>query len=330
MTTCARSSKELLDASRQFASENRLRSWWALLSTTALLVIVEVAIVRFDTWALRLPLMLLASLTIIREFTIVHDYYHGAILRRSLAARIILYPFSVLLMTPPSIWRQTHNYHHAHTAKLVGSHVGSYVMVTPQLWAKMGSRERFMYRAIRHPLTIAGGYFTVFMLGMCISPFLRSPRRNWQAAFTLIVNWLVTAVLIAKFGFTIFFVTFFAPLSFAMAVGAYLFYAQHNFPDVHIQPRESWSFSRAATESSSFMRMGPMMSYFTGNIGYHHVHHLNSQIPFYRLPEAMAAIEELHDPPTTSLSPTSIAACFRLKLWCPERNRMIGFHEIAT
>jgi omega-6 fatty acid desaturase (delta-12 desaturase) len=74
------------------------------------------------------------------------------------------------------------------------------------------------------------------------------------------------------------------------------------------------------------MKLGPIMSYFTGNIGYHHVHHLNHRIPFYRLPEAMAAIEELQHPRgVTSLSPRDILACFRQKLWDPEQGRMVGY-----
>ena len=71
--------------------------------------------------------------------------------------------------------------------------------------------------------------------------------------------------------------------------------------------------------------MGPILRYFTGNIGYHHVHHLNPQIPFYRLPEAMAAVEELQNPPKTSLKPSDVLACFRLKLWDPMSKKMVGY-----
>jgi omega-6 fatty acid desaturase (delta-12 desaturase) len=92
-----------------------------------------------------------------------------------------------------------------------------------------------------------------------------------------------------------------------------------------LQPREKWTYERAALESSSFMEMGPVMNWFTGNIGYHHVHHLNPGIPFYRLPEAMAAIPALQRPGKTSLRPADIAACFKLKLWDPEAGKMVGY-----
>jgi omega-6 fatty acid desaturase (delta-12 desaturase) len=115
------------------------------------------------------------------------------------------------------------------------------------------------------------------------------------------------------------------PLCLATAVGGYLFYAQHNFPGVFVQPRESWSYTEAALHSSSFMKMGPVLRFFTANIGYHHVHHLLAQIPFYRLPEAMAALPELHDPPTTSFAPGEVLACFRLKLWDADLGQMVGY-----
>ncbi len=117
------------------------------------------------------------------------------------------------------------------------------------------------------------------------------------------------------------------PLAIACAVGSYLFYAQHNFPGIHIQPRQSWSFARAALESSSYMKVGPVMSWFTGEIALHHVHHLNAAIPFYRLREAMGAIPALQVEPATSLAPRDVLACLRLKLWDPVGQQMVPFPD---
>src|SRR5262249_1181613 len=155
------------------------------------------------------------------------------------------------------------------TAKIIGSNVGSYLMVTTGMWAKMSPKERFLYRAIRHPFTIACGYFTLFMLGMCVSPLLRAPRKNWTAGLALAVNLALSPPSLAKLGLAAFVFGMFIPLAIAMALGGYLFYAQHNFPDLLVQPRESWDFGRAALESSSYMEMGRLMAWFTGNIGFH-------------------------------------------------------------
>jgi omega-6 fatty acid desaturase (delta-12 desaturase) len=96
---------------------------------------------------------------------------------------------------------------------------------------------------------------------------------------------------------------------------------------MYVQPRESWEYTRAALESSSYMETGPILGWLTGNIGYHHVHHLNPGIPFYRLPEAMKSMPELQTPHKTSLRPADIVRCFRQKLWDPERQEMVGYPE---
>lgn len=347
METAARTEKELIDATRPFAQENRAKSWWAVSSTLVILAALLVLAGSPGLWVgrgvgrgvglggtplggvllslLRISVSVTAGLTIVRAFILYHDFLHGAILRRSRAGRAVLYTYGILALTPPKVWRETHNYHHAHTAKIVGSHVGSYAMVTPAIWAKMSAKERTMYKIIRHPLTMILGYFTIFMFGMCVSPLLRSGKKNWDSALSLATALLINGALLGFFGAGVWFFGYLLPMIVAMATGSYLFYAQHNFPDIHVQPRDKWSYTRAALESSSYMKMGPVMNWFTGNIGYHHVHHLNQAIPFYRLPEAMAAIPELQNPPTTSLRLADVIANFRLKIWDPEQEKMVGY-----
>jgi len=99
---------------------------------------------------------------------------------------------------------------------------------------------------------------------------------------------------------------------------------------IHItfKKNQDWSYTDAALESSSFMDLNPFMQWVTANIGFHHIHHLNSKIPFYRLPEAMAAIPELQQAKITTLKASDISACLRLKVWDSEQNKMIGFKEM--
>ncbi len=113
------------------------------------------------------------------------------------------------------------------------------------------------------------------------------------------------------------------------ALGSYLFFAQHSFKRMHILPQESWTYYRAAMESSSYMRLNKVMQWFTGNIGFHHIHHLNVRIPFYRLPEVMAAVPELQSPVTTTLSPRDIRDCFRCCLWDKEHQRVVSYREAS-
>jgi acyl-lipid omega-6 desaturase (Delta-12 desaturase) len=325
----AREGRELIAATRPFAEESRLRSWWHTLSTFAILGLCLWGAAALGAWPLRLGAAVIAGLVIVRAFILYHDFLHGALLRGSWLARPLFYAYGMYALTPPRVWKQTHNYHHAHTAKLVGSHIGSYAMVSTDMWKELTPRQRLLYRITRHPLNIAIGYLTIFLYGLCVSSFLRNPRKHWDSLLALVLHGAASAWIVSTWGLAVYAVVWLLPLCIAMASGAYLFYAQHNFPEADVRSREEWSYTHAALESSSYMRMGPIARWFTGNIGYHHVHHLNPTIPFYRLPEAMAGIPELQDPPTTSLHPREILACFRLKLWDPRLGRMVGYPDAA-
>lgn len=320
-----RTGKALIEATRPFIAEHRLTSWWHLASTVLTLAACTFLLTRPLFWPLRSVLVVVDGLAIVRLFVLYHDHLHGSLLRNSQFARAVFWPFGLLVMAPPLVWRETHNYHHAHTAKLVGSHIGSYPVMTTEWWAAASSQERGRYRFVRHPLTILFGYFTAFMLEMCLLSFLRNPRKRWDSGLALVVNWAISGLLLWKCGVAVFLFAWFLPHFLACATGAYLFYAQHNFPEAVIQRRDEWCYDRAALESSSFMEVGPLLAWFTANIGYHHVHHLNPSIPFYRLPEAMEALPELQTPGRTTLSLRSIATCFRLNLWDPASHRMVGY-----
>ncbi len=321
-----RGPKELLAASKEYQKEDRARSWFHVIETFGVLLAL-LAVTALAPWFwLRLAASIVLGLVIVRAFILYHDAMHYTILRGSALGTALFSAFGIWVITPPSVWRASHNYHHANTAKIIGSHVGSYLMVTTDMWKTMSPKERALYKVMRHPLNIALAYLTVFGIGMNVSPLLRNPKKHWDAAVSIVVHIALLASITYFFGFEMTLLTTIIPFAIAMASGAYLFYAQHDFPEMNVQPRESWEFTRAALESSSYMKMSPVMHWFTGNIGYHHVHHLNAGIPFYRLPEAMAGIPELQEPlGTTTLSPSSIAACFAVKLWDPHAKKMVGY-----
>jgi len=321
----ARTGKELIDATRPFTAESRLRSWWSLASTFALMAGGALLLAQPSPWPLRLCLAVLEALITVRAFVLYHDHLHTALLRSAPAARALFWVFGCWVMAPPRVWRETHNYHHAHNAKIVGSHIGSYPLQTLQWWRSAGAREKRLYAFVRHPLTILFAWFTAFFLDMCVLAFLRGKKKRWDSLFALALFFALAGAVIGRYGFAVWAWAIFLPHFIACALGAYLFYAQHNYPEVELRPREQWDYSRAALDSSSYMPMGPIMAYFTANIGYHHIHHLNPGIPFYRLPEAMAAIPELQTPGRTTLTPQGIRDCFALKLWDPEQGKMVGY-----
>jgi len=167
----------------------------------------------------------------------------------------------------------------------------------------------------------------VFMAGMSVAPFRRDPKAHWLAPVALIVWWIVAALLMYFAGFWLFFCAHMLPATITLCLGSYLFYAQHNFPDAKFKDRREWDYHYAAMNSSSMFDMSAVMHWFTGNIGYHHIHHLNHRIPFYRLPEAMKALPETQNPGRTSWAIKDVYGCLRLALWDPEQNKMISHRE---
>lgn len=324
-----RSGPELIRATKPYSEED-LGKTWRLFGVTWLVAAICVAIAASPSWG---PIRYLASaffgLVIVRLFIFFHDAMHGAVFKKSKLGRKILEVYGHLILVPARVWKDSHNYHHAHNAKIVGASIGSYPVMTVRMWRRATPVQRFMYRMVRGPANMVLGYFTVFLMGMVIRPLIKNPARNRSAALSLVLHYGLLAALVVTVGWETAFLTYLGPVMLACAAGSYLFYAQHNFPDAVIHDRRDWSYTDAAIHSSSMMTGGPLMRWLTGDIGYHHVHHLNSSIPFYRLEETMDAIPELQAPGETSLSLSDMWKCFDLDLWDPDANRMVSIREAA-
>lgn len=323
-----RTGKEIILATKPFALDSSARSWAHLLSTAFLLACAVVGTVWNFHIAGKILCSFLAGLLYLRFFVIYHDQQHEAILPHSRLAEGLMRIFGILILSPSSVWRSSHNHHHNHNSKLRGSHIGSYPIMTKEQYLKASKGTRFKYLFMRHPLTMLFGYLFVFLYGMCLYPSFTKMSEHYDGMLAFVVHLVLAAGITWFLGWSALFLTLLIPHFTACAIGSYLFYAQHNFPSVAFNENARWSYDKAALESSSFLVTGPLMAWFTANIGYHHVHHLNSRIPFYRLPEVVAAIPELQTPKTTSLHPLEILRCLRLKVWDPEARRMVGTAEL--
>jgi acyl-lipid omega-6 desaturase (Delta-12 desaturase) len=323
-----RTGRELILATKPFARDSSARSWWHILSTAFLLAVSLTGTLWNFHPAAKVFCSVLAGLLILRLFVIYHDQQHHAILPMSQLAEGFMRVFGVYALTASSIWRSSHNYHHNHNSKLRGSHIGSFPIMTKLQYLKSSTGKRFGYLFVRHPLTILFGYLFMFIYGMCLNPFITAPLKHLDCLIALIVHILIAVALVYFFDWKALLLAQTIPHFIACAIGTYLFYAQHNFPSVSFSDKAGWTYEKAALESSSFLNTNPLMAWFTANIGYHHVHHLNSRIPFYRLPEVMTKIPELQQAKTTSLHPVDILRCLRLKVWDVESQRMISLREI--
>jgi omega-6 fatty acid desaturase (delta-12 desaturase) len=321
--------KDLVNATVPFTEESATVSWWYVGSTFVMLAGALAGAGLAPWWPLRLLFSLLAAMLMVRAFITYHDYMHRAILARSRVAWILFRVYSALALTPPRSWKKSHNYHHGHVGQIAGSSIGAFPIITTKMWREASRGERTKYRIIRHPLTVLAGYITIFLFSITLLPLLENPTRHWDSFLALAGHVALIAVLWIFGGFDTAFFVVLLPMVIASALGSYLFFAQHSFKRMHILTPEAWTYYRAAMESSSYMQLNRVMQWFTGNIGFHHIHHLNVRIPFYRLPEVMNAIPELQSPVTTTLSPRDIRDCFRCSLWDEDRQRVVSYREAS-
>jgi acyl-lipid omega-6 desaturase (Delta-12 desaturase) len=319
-----RTGREIILATKPYAVDSSARSWGYLVSTAFLLAGALAGTLWNFGLIGKLACSLLAGMLYLRFFVLYHDQQHEAILPHSRLAGAWMRFFGILILSPSSVWKSSHNHHHNHNSQLRGSHIGSYPIMTKEQYLKAPKAVRFKYLFMRHPLTILFGYIFVFLYGMCLYPSLTKLRENYDGLVAFLLHVVLAVAITWFFGWTALLLTLVIPHLIASAIGSYLFYAQHNFPSVSFSDKAGWTYDKAALESSSFMKTGPIMAWFTANIGYHHIHHLNSRIPFYRLPEVVAAIPELQTPRTTSLHPLEILRCLRLKVWDAEAQRMVS------
>ncbi|MFW5845736.1 MAG: fatty acid desaturase family protein [Planctomycetota bacterium] len=323
-----RSGTELIKATAIYAQERPALSWTLTAVSFLLLGLCWTLALTIPVLAVQMLAAVLVGLLLVRCFVLYHDQQHGAILRGSRFGALLMRGFGVLVLAPASAWTGTHETHHRSNSRQGSGFVGSFSVYSVEQWRAAGRWERLAYRAERHPLIILFAYPLVFILKHCLVPLLRDPRRHLDCGLALLLHVAIGCVLWWSGGWLLLLIGQTIPFAIAGCLGTYLFYAQHTFPGVRLCHRADWNYHDAALLSSSYMRMGPVMRWFTANIGYHHIHHLNARIPFYRLPQAMREMPELDRATRTSLHPREIWRCLRLDLWDDEADRMVSLRAV--
>lgn len=321
--------KELIEASKAFTGENRLRSWLETLLTVALgIIFLGFTFLETIPLFVRIICSVTCGLLYVRLFVIYHDYQHRAILQKSVIASLLMKGIGIYLLAPETIWKRSHEHHHNHNSKLTIAGIGSYPTICKNRFLSLTKKEQQVYLMNRHPLTVIFGYFTLFIYWLNLKSFMQSPARHLDSLIALILHVAVGTLIIIFAGVGTFFISWFIPFFLAFGMGSYLFYCQHNFPGAQFRENHDWKYDNAALTSTSYMMMDPVMQWFTANIGYHHVHHINSRIPFYRLKEAMNNMPELKNAPTTNWNPLEMWRCLQLKLWDAEQKKMITLKQV--
>lgn len=319
--------KATVAACREYAHEDARRTWHEVAPTLVLLAACQAALLMPWPWWLRLPLVPVFALLLVRAFAFYHDMLHGAIFHRSRLGRGLITLSSLYFLYSPSVWRARHNAHHRRNSMADAREVdGQIPMLTLDCWRDLPESKRRLYRRFRHPLSVACGYFSYFIVPIGMS-LRRSPAQHKDGFAWLLVQPLAVLVLALTLGVTTALLGFLLPVFLAAMLGSYLFYAQHSFEGVRYQSRENWDYYYAALRTSSMFDMPRWMHWCTGNIGYHHVHHINARIPFYRLPEAMACVPGLQDPLRTRWSLHALRQVFGHHVWDDARKELIGYAE---
>ena len=277
------------------------------------------------TWLLALPVGGLVT----RLFIIQHDCGHGSFFRSPKANNAVGFVLGVLTLTPYQYWRRTHAIHHATSGDLDRRELGDIDTLTVQEYLARGRWGRLGYRLYRSMLVllVVGPLYQFVLKHRLPLDAPWSWKREWgSVAWT---NAALAAVLLVAWrtiGLGTLLLVHGPVLVVTGALGVWLFYVQHQFEDTYWERHPEWDFHRAGIEGSSYLDLPAVLHWFTGNIGYHHVHHLSSRIPNYSLRRCLEENPELRH--VTRLTMTGTLRCARLKLWDEERHELIGFREL--
>ena len=277
---------------------------------------------------LALPLAVPAAGFLVRLFMIQHDCGHGSFVRSRRANDWIGRSIGVLTLTPYGYWRQSHATHHATSGNLDRRGIGDIDVLTVSEYRGLSLWGRLRYRVYRHPLVMFGiGPAYVFIVQQRLPLGFKSGKReSWSSTMTTnVVIALIAAAFVALIGFKAFLLLYLPVVLLAGSIGVWLFYVQHQFGDTTWQNDEKWDLHDAALHGSSYYDLPWLLRWFTANIGVHHVHHLCSRIPYYRLACVLRDHPELRDVGRLTLRES--LSCVRLALWDETRRRMVSFRE---
>ena len=276
--------------------------------------------------ALTGALSILAAGFLVRVFVVFHDCAHGSLLPSRRANAVLGSVLGLFVLSPFRRWRHDHAVHHATSGDLDRRGVGDILTLTVAEYRARSWRGRVAYRLLRNPLVMFGlGPVFAMIVGPRIvardaRPRMRNSVLGTDAALIVLVAgvcWLI--------GWRAFLIVWAPAALLAGSVGIWLFYVQHQFEDAYWQSGGEWSYADAALRGSSYLRLPRVLQFFTGNIGLHHVHHLNARIPNYNLQRAHNASAIFAVVPTLSL--WDGLRSVRFKLWDEQAGRLVTFAQ---
>ena len=313
----------------------QLATTLALFFSTCALMLYALNISYWITALLVIP----ASGLLTRLFIFQHDCGHGSFFNSKAANDWVGRFLSLLTVTPYDFWRRAHNMHHATSGDLDRRSIGGIDTITVREYNEMTRRQKIIYRIYRNPfvLLILGTPFHVLVVQRV--PYMYDPHFHkdyqtlsnkscWKSIMMTNVSLVVFYGFLASiFGFGALLAVYLPIVIATSCIGGWLFFIQHQFEEAYWERHQNWERQEAALMGSSYYALPKILQWFTGNIGLHHIHHLCSSIPNYKLQACMDARPELRE--INRLTFRDSLKCLRFKLWDEQSSRLVGFEAVA-
>jgi acyl-lipid omega-6 desaturase (Delta-12 desaturase) len=304
---------------------------WQLASTASLyvatwtLMYLSLSVSYWLTLLLAVP----GAFLMVRLFIIQHDCGHGSFFRSARAAEVVGSILSLVTMTPYHYWKRVHALHHATSGNLERRGFGDIDTWTVSEYLSRSRWARFKYRVYRHPLVLFGIgasllFFVIHRLPTIAPREWRRERRG--ILLTNLAIGAVAALMCALIGYKAFLIVHVPMAMLSCSIGVWLFYIQHQFEPTYWEHDPDWAFDAAALEGSSYYALPPVLRWLTGNIGLHHIHHLNAGIPNYRLQRVLEECPELTT--ATRVTIRQSLQCMSLALWDERSRTLIPFRSL--
>lgn len=315
----------------KYQEPSRLKATWQLINTLVPTALIWYLIYHAlaVSWWLAVPLAILAGAFMVRVFIIFHDCGHGSFFRSRRANNAWGFVCGLLTFTPFYHWRWEHSLHHATSGDLDRRGVGDLWTMTVQEYLKSSRRRRFAYRLVRNPIVLfVLAPLFLFLIRHRVPKATASRRERasvyWMNLAILSMGLIMTAI----FGLKAYLLLQFTALMVAGSAGFWLFYVQHQFEGTYWERRDHWDYAAAALQGSSFYKLPPVLQWFSGNIGFHHIHHLSPRIPNYNLEKCHQADPVFHTVPAVTLFGSFKSLTFRL--WDEQRRKLVSFRYLRT
>ena len=283
--------------------------------------------ISYSHW-LALGLSLVNGLFLVRLFAIQHDCGHASFFSNRKVSDWVGRGLGILTVTPYDVWRRTHSEHHSASGNLDRQGMGDIHTMTVSEYRALSKKQQFMYRLYRHPFVLfaLGPAYLFILQNRLPLGLMTAGAKYWTSAMGTNAAIVAALSVVYYFGGWAPLVLIFLPSTIlAATIGVWLFYVQHQFEETHWDKNDDWDMHDAALEGSSHYDLPIVLQWFSANIGIHHVHHLYSRIPFYRLPQIIKDHPSLSE--NQRLTIRESLASVKLHLWDEAERRLITYKE---